>query len=510
MSWWWFPIEDGADAETRQFQIQDFLHQVTDVLDACVPLHNWYVDSPGYYLSPLGPYTVGVTNAQGIWAAIQTQIEKLVEVFYDYASIYDGEWFAIGSEDGPRATPGYMHYNVYKKFKALARAVDGIPTDHKMRQEDEPGPSISFTVPARNEFDETIYEFDAGIEGFKWDSVTVTGGSLTRTYYDNMNFPSEPNDGYYAVRAWGNRSQDGAIYFSRGDIDLGITITYRVDTTGFGWTRRIDDEDDPPADPPYVYADGSVEDGDVIHACLLNQIYACTVVLQNFAVLVDPTHDEVNGATVVDSVSSWSTHVDGEEWEVNNDDTDSAGIMCDKAMGTLFNMNTGYPYDGNGTGCYADAGHYGTDYAMGWGSSSAFYALKLTDLPLRVPDTIHEDVTLNVKDFVLVHGGLGGWAYASGVNPMAGMFLANPEMHKIDEVVEFTAVTVAEITLDEHGEGDNPIGASTVSCRDGCDDEIPPVEEDDYTLICRTGDSYSASGLACIQLNIPNPTSSAP
>ena len=83
---------------------------------------------------------------------------------------------------------------------------------------------------------ETIYSFAPGIEGFKWDSVSVDG--FTQTYYENMG-EYGPDEDYYAVSATGDDSEDGGIYFSSSNFDDPITINYYVDTTRFGWTKRV-------------------------------------------------------------------------------------------------------------------------------------------------------------------------------------------------------------------------------------------------------------------------------
>lgn len=516
MSWWWVPIADGAGAESRQFQIQDFLHQVIDILNACVPLYNWYVDDASKELDllgnlPEGQYVVGTTNAQGIWPAIQARIEILVgfdvsiyphvgPVFYDFESLATGDWFASGSEDGPRAAPRYMNYNVYKRFKTLARAVSGIPTDHLIRQEDVAATAISA------EIDTGLlggyvgrYTFPDDIAGFKWDSVSVDS-PLAQTYYENVRASGpEPEPGYYIVQATGERSQDGTIYFSReqrfSESGTPVTIRYNVDTTGFGWTRRIDDDT---VDPPYAYEGGASGPGHVIHACLLNQIYACTVVLQDFAVLVSGSHSNVPGETMSDKGKHWETSNTTEsppsEYYCADDDGPPFGedfdVACEKARVKYMAGPTDSA--GAGTTCGAGAEHYGGDACQGWSGTLTQYTMKLTNLPVTDPAT-----DLNIKEFPVLNGPIYG-AYTAGVFPFAAQYIIGAEFHKVKDILETDANTATWTAGEPRGDGENPVTVSVIDC------------DEDGSGGLDFWDNYTAVGWVCIQKKIPNPTSEAP
>jgi hypothetical protein len=587
MSWWSLPIDYGPS--TRKFSHKVFLAQIIDILNACVPLYNW---KTGRSIGELGPYVLNVTSAQAVWHSIQNRIEVLVgrddeysappggvgeiipgiPVFYDYEGLADASWFSAGSPDDPRAQPGYMHYNIFKRFKELARAVPDIPILHRMRQEDVEATSISATVPARDGNDETIYNFAAGIVGFKWDSVSVDG--FTQAYYENMAALKEPDPGYYAVIATGGDSEDGGIYFSRSNVDDAITINYNVDATRFGWTKRVNGETTPNVssdsfdsgsrvltltlsgslagahelalssvvnirfansfnldtyissftsdssfsvtlptgvDPDdhggttevrNIYETGDnlwedrAQDGDVIHACLLDQIYACTVVLQDYAVLVDPSHSNVAGGTLADGSHSWITEY-GDPVENEYCATDDGnpfeewGEACEKAKDEYL-ADKG-SVSANNTICLASAAAYGTDECIGWVGHRKKYALRLTGVPI-IPG---HGVT--IKDLTYVRAPDFAEFYVTGVPVMVAPYISTGEYHKVSAGGVFYENT-SNFTLGTHGAGPNPVTVEPpVSCY-GCEDE------DDDGAICRTGGDYQADGWACVQQISPDPS----
>lgn len=605
MSWWWVPIADEDAATERQFSIQDFLHQVIDILNACVPLYNWYLDDPteAENLSAIPDYVVGTTNAQGIWAEIQERIEKLVDVFYDYDTIDNDTWFSVGSPDGPRAAPGFMHYNVWKNFKNLARAVGGIPIDHLMRQEDTAAAGIVTTI------DFSPFQFPDNLPGFKWDSVSVSGIDLANAYYENQDPWGQLEEGYYKIEATGERSQDGFIYFSGENDGEAITVNYRVDNTRFGWTKRVNGISagnisteetgfDPitrvlsltltsplvgafevgggtvvniwfsdtfnldrsissfisdtsfsvtlPAglDPEdhggtyavrCIYETGNslltdkADDGDVIHACLLNQIYACTVVLQSFAVLVNASHSNVSGTPLTPGSSKvWTTWLDqyGTGYDFYYYVEVSEEAACEAAKSAIV---LGYepPYDPGPpivdvawgafpdwqpsnpgvtpaipsayTGCAAAAGKFGSPAeAVNWTGSISKFSLTLEGVPRQAVHFSHDPA--NVKDFVAVQGpqdhANGRQHYISGVVPIVHEYIGGGKYYKSFDV-RVTAPGDADYTLTEHGAGSNPIDAAALSCEDEA------TAED-------LGAAYEAVGWACIQLNTPDPESLPP
>jgi hypothetical protein len=592
MSWWSLPIEDDAPASKRKFSHKVFLDQVIDILNACVPLYNW---KTGRDIDELGPYILNVTSAQAIWRSIQTRIEVLVgrddeysgpgagevipgiPVFYDYATLDNASWFSAGSPTDPRAQPDYMHYNVFKRFKELARDVPDIPTLHLMRQEDVEATSISATVPPRDAItDLTVYNFAAGIVGFKWDSVSVDG--FTQAYYENMADLKEPDPDHYAVIATGGDSEDGGIYFSRSNIDDAITINYNVDATRFGWTRRVNGETAPnvssesfnsstrtlslvlsgslagahelalssmvniwftnslnvdvaissfTSDTSFsvtlptgvdpgdhggtsavrnIYETGDnlwedrAQDGDVIHACLLNQIYACTVVLQDYAVLVDASHSKVAGGTLADGSHSWETEwgPDDPPSDVYCATDDNPGQVpwetwqeaCEKAKDEY--LTDKGPVSANRTSCHATGGPYGTDGCVGWSGYRSKYALLLTDVPIGYGGVA-------VKDFAYVLAPGQAELYVTGVPVMVAPYMATGKYHKTADLTE-TGQENDEFTLATHGGGIPPLEvAAAISCTAGCDDGGGGA-------VCRTGDNYSADGWACVKQSSPDPS----
>ena len=468
MTWWWYPIADGDPAEERQFSHKTFLHQVTDILDACVPLYNW---STGASLANIGPYTEGVTDVSAIWKPIQVRIETLVSAFYDYSSISNADWMYPAIYK----TPWGMADNVFELFKDLARDVPGIPTAHKMRKEDVDATGISWTIAYDPSLDGYAYTFPADIAGFKWNSITVDD-------FDKSYGFANPEEGYFTVTSKSENSEDTTVWFANLDSGTSVTINYKTDAAGFGWTRRIDDPDDPPADPPFVYADGQAADGDVIHACLINQIYACTVVLQGFAVLVNHTNSNVAGTPGGTYGGGDIAYTGAEQCE--GDDVEA----CNDAKG---DQEADWP------GVWTGATNVGTDAraeitgSVGgdcfvWAGSRSKYSYTVTNFPT---ETFYE-----VKDFVRVDetfaagGGFEAWFIAGGT--------ASSQVWDLDTYSnEIDASFVG--TLHGGGNTNNPVSEDGPVCND------PPMDPIDSW-------GYSAEGWMSLALTIPDPTSSAP
>ena len=459
MSWWWYPIEDGDPAEERQFSHKTFLHQVTDILDACVPLYNW---STGASLANLGPYTEGVTDVSAIWKPIQQRIETLVSAFYDYDSIGNGDWFYSSAFK----TPWGMADNVYERFKDLARAVSGIPAAHRMNQESVAATGISHTI-AHTGDGYYSYTFPASITGFKWNSITVTG--LTQSYVFK-----NPAEDYFTVTSTSEDSEDTTVFFSNDNEGDTVTINYNVDTTGFGWLRRLDD---------LTYANGQAESGDIIHAVLINQIYACTVILQGFAVLANHSNANVAGTPGAAGTPhaggglidiSGTEQCEGDEQEACNDakGDQEAVWLASAAWTNATNTATAALANITGDECYT------------WHGDRSKYSYDLTNVPTATD--------YNVKDFVQATD-------IVGVDFQPWFIAGGSAENQVWDLSTYNTETASTFTGVIHGGTgtENPVASTGPVCN-----VVPGDPQSSW--------GYDAPGWISIKLSIPDPTSSAP